>query len=234
MQPYIFPYIGYFQLISAADHFIFFDDVNYIQRGWINRNRILVNETSYLFTIPLENASQNTLIKDIKLFQNNRSIDKLLKTIYFSYKKAPFFSKIYPLLESFFKSPYSNIVEFNIASIKLVYDYIGGQFSYSLSSTLTYNRTTSGIYKIVSIANYFGAKNYINPPGAGEMYVKKIHIFEAEDIKLKILKIPTVKYKQYKPNFISHLSIIDILMFNSIEDIHHMIQDINFKIVWQK
>jgi len=64
MQPYVFPFIGYFQLISAVDKFVLYDDVNYINRGWINRNNLLVNGVPYLFSIPLKHASQNRLIND--------------------------------------------------------------------------------------------------------------------------------------------------------------------------
>ena len=86
MQPYLFPYIGYFQLIKSVDNFVFFDDVNYINKGWVNRNRILNDQ---IFTLPLINASQNRLIKDIEIFDPVSSKNKLLKNIFHSYKKAP-------------------------------------------------------------------------------------------------------------------------------------------------
>ena len=81
MQPYFFPYLGYFQLIHAADVFVIFDDVNYINKGWINRNNILVNGKTNLITLPLKEANQNKLIKDVELFDDSRNIEKLLKTI---------------------------------------------------------------------------------------------------------------------------------------------------------
>ena len=99
MQPYFFPYIGYFQLINAVDKFIIYDDVNYIKKGWINRNNILVNNSPNLIQVPLIAASQNRLIKDILVVDENNWKDKLLKTIYFNYKKAPFFDQIFSLLE---------------------------------------------------------------------------------------------------------------------------------------
>ena len=67
MQPYFFPYIGYFQLINAVDKFIIYDDVNYINRGWINRNQVLINGKESYITVPLKDASQNKLIKDITI-----------------------------------------------------------------------------------------------------------------------------------------------------------------------
>ena len=91
MQPYFFPYIGYFQLISAVDIFVVYDDVNYINKGWINRNHILVNGQAKLITIPLIQASQNKHISEIELFGDLKWKDKLLKTIEFNYKKASYF-----------------------------------------------------------------------------------------------------------------------------------------------
>ncbi|MEO8664089.1 MAG: WbqC family protein, partial [Ignavibacteria bacterium] len=92
MQPYVFPYIGYFQLINAVDKFVLFDDVSFIKKGWINRNRILVNKQEYTFTIPLKKASQNKLIKDIEISEENNWRDKFLKTIEKSYCNASFTS----------------------------------------------------------------------------------------------------------------------------------------------
>jgi hypothetical protein len=96
MQPYIFPYIGYFQLIKAVDKFVIYDDVNFINRGWINRNRILVNGKDSLFTIPLKEASQNKLINDIDVNWDDAWKSKWLKTLEQSYKKAPIFNKCCP------------------------------------------------------------------------------------------------------------------------------------------
>ena len=90
MQPYFMPYIGYLQLMNAVDKFVLYDDVNYINKGWINRNRILVNGQAYLFTIPLKEASQNRLINEIYLSNDPKWKGKLLKTIEQGYKKAPF------------------------------------------------------------------------------------------------------------------------------------------------
>ena len=100
MQPYFFPYIGYFQLISAVDIFVVYDDVNYINKGWINRNHILVNGQAKLITIPLIQASQNKHISEIELFGDLKWKDKLLKTIEFNYKKASYFKDVYLLIES--------------------------------------------------------------------------------------------------------------------------------------
>ena len=78
MQPYLFPYIGYWQLIHAVDTFVIFDDVNYIKKGYINRNNILVNGQKQTFTLELMSASQNKLINDIDIGNN---IEKVMESI---------------------------------------------------------------------------------------------------------------------------------------------------------
>ena len=96
MQPYVFPFIGYFQLINSVDHFVFYDDVNFMKKGWINRNRIVINKNDFQFTISLEKISQFRKIKEIKVLSDN----KLLKRIEQAYKKAPYFDEVYPLLKN--------------------------------------------------------------------------------------------------------------------------------------
>jgi len=99
MQPYLFPYIGYFQLVEAVDYFVILDEVNFIKRGWINRNRILISNKEHTFTLPLQKASQNKLIKELELFKPDSSKEKLLTTIRHAYSKAPEFEGVFPVLE---------------------------------------------------------------------------------------------------------------------------------------
>src|ERR1051325_10810193 len=114
MQPYLFPYIGYFQLINAADKFVILDDVNYINCGWINRNRILINGIDKLFTLPLKDASQNKSINAIEILADNPLKDKLLKTLELSYKKAPYFQVVFPLIQKIILNEERNLSAFRI------------------------------------------------------------------------------------------------------------------------
>src|SRR5436190_18446705 len=100
MQPYIFPYIGYFQLIHAVDIFVFYDDVHFINKGWINRNRLLVNGKEFLFTVPCRDASQNRLIMEVEVMDDPKFTKRLLSTVQMGYGKAPYFTGVYPLIES--------------------------------------------------------------------------------------------------------------------------------------
>ena len=141
MQPYIFPYIGYFQLVYATDVFVFYDDVNFINRGWINRNRILLNGKEQLFTIPCKDASQNKLIKDIEVLHDPKSMQKTLATIQAAYKKAPFFADVYPLMENIFGVQYEiSISQLAIDSVISVCDYLGVIRKFKISSEEYHNQ----------------------------------------------------------------------------------------------
>src|SRR4051812_4492478 len=99
MQPYLLPYIGYFQLIAAVDRFLFLDDVNYINRGWINRNRILLGGKDHLFTLNLKEVSQNKKINEIEIAKDERWTAKFLRTVESAYRKAPHYSAVMPILQ---------------------------------------------------------------------------------------------------------------------------------------
>src|SRR5690606_15895344 len=124
MQPYIFPYIGYFSLIQAAELFVFYDDVNYINKGWINRNRILLNGKDHMITIPCKDASQNKLIMDVDQGLDEKSRKKLMSTIQAAYSKAPFYNKVKGLVEDVLYSDTKTISDLAIYSVERSCNYI--------------------------------------------------------------------------------------------------------------
>ena len=82
MQPYFFPYIGYFQLIKSVDEFVIYDNIQYTKKGWINRNRILVNGTDYLISLPLKKDSDYLNVVDRQLAESwEKDRTKLLTLI---------------------------------------------------------------------------------------------------------------------------------------------------------
>ena len=218
MQPYIFPYIGYFQLIHAADIFVFYDDVNYINRGWINRNRILLNGKDQLFTIPCKEASQNKLIKDIEVLADKKALQKMLATMQVAYKKAPFFADVYPVIEKVFNvNEGDTISEMAIASVADVCKYLSINKIFKKSSEEYNNRELKKADRLIDICHLEGISNYVNPPGGREIYTKEY--YGAKDVDLEFLISERVDYEQFDNEFVPWLSIIDILMFNSKEDI---------------
>lgn len=209
-QPYLFPYIGYFQLINAADKFVFYDDVNFIKNGWINRNLILINGNEQYFIIPLIKASQNKLINEIE-FVDIRP--KLLKTIYNAYRKAPHFREVWPLIEDVFDLPTSLISELAIKSVTEVSNYLEIPVNFEKASvhypeTRIY-RKAERIFKICEKNN---ARVYINAIGGINLYSKEQ--FKERGIDLYFIKSEKLDYNHFDYLANSCLSIIDVLMFN--------------------
>lgn len=217
MQPYFFPYIGYFQLIYSVDTFIFYDDVNYIQRGWINRNRILINGAATYFTVPLTNGSQNNLISEVTISNNNKWQEKTLKSIQMAYTKAPFFKEVYPMLQD---TIYSNEISISELAKKSIYNtlsYLDFSSTIIHSSSIYKNQNLKGEDRIIDICIQQSADQYINPIGGRELYNPLI--FKKNNIKLNFIKPKDTIYSQFKNNFQPWLSIIDVIMFNSKDNV---------------
>jgi hypothetical protein len=213
MQPYLFPYIGYFQLINAVDKFILYDDVNFITRGWINRNKILIDGKAYLFTIPLSGASQNKLINEINLVEDGKWKLKFFKTIEINYKKAPFFETVSPLIHEIIESPFQKIAELIVYSLKLINEYLGIK-TLIVSSSVYKNIQLKGQTRILDICRRENADKYINLIGGMELYSQEA--FKENNIELSFIKPLSFQYNQFNMEFVPWLSIIDILMFNSV------------------
>ncbi|MBO9636811.1 MAG: WbqC family protein, partial [Siphonobacter aquaeclarae] len=170
MQPYLFPYIGYFQLLKTVDKFVLYDDVAFINRGWINRNKVLVNGKEQLFTIPLREASQNKKILEIDIDDTQKWRDKLLKTLQQSYKKAPQYAAVYPVIEEILQTPATRIADLIAVSITLLANYLSISTEIVPSSTIYANQHLKGPERILDICLQEGASEYINPIGGMELY----------------------------------------------------------------
>lgn len=224
MQPYLFPYIGYFQLIAAVDKFVIYDDVNFIKGGWINRNNVLINKKSTLFTVPLDKASPFLLINETRInlkFYDNWKI-KFLRSIEQSYKKSEFFSDVYPLVEKILDNQESDLIcKLALRSIKIICSYLQIQTEIVDTSEIYINKKLSGQVRVLDICKVEKATHYINPIGGIQLYSK--NIFNNNNVVLNFIKAKPICYKQFENEFQSWLSIIDILMFNSVEDIKEML-----------
>ena len=213
MQPYVFPYIGYFHLIESADKIVFYDDVNYLKRGWINRNKILVNNAEYLFTFPVVKASQNKLINEIVPLADDKFKDKFLSLIAVSYKKAPYYNEVKDLVSKVLHQNSLNAADLAINSIVEVYGYLNRELNWTKSSTCS--GETKGMDKaerLIRITTDLGYKKYINAIGGQEIYSKEY--FRNRGVQLNFVQSNKIEYKQFNQDFIPWLSIIDILMFN--------------------
>ena len=218
MQPYFMPYIGYWQLMAAVDTYVIYDDVNYIKKGWINRNNILVNNDKQMFTIALNGASQNKLINEITIADD---FTKLRKTIHMAYHKAPYYNDVMALLDKIYSYQSSNLADFIANSIELVCQYLDIQTKIIMSSDIEKDNSLKGQDKILEICKLLNADTYYNAIGGQELYDKSV--FEKENIKLCFLKSDIPEYSQYKNAFVPGLSIIDVLMFNNPIQVKQML-----------
>ena len=221
MQPYFFPYIGYFQLINSVDKFVILDDVNYIKKGWINRNYILVNSKPCLFTIPLVKPSQNKLINETEIAFESNWKKKFLKTIETGYAKAPFFQEVFDMLAVLMDSREKNLSKFILLSQKKVIKYLGLKTQIIESSVTYSNSHLKGEQRITDICRKENSSVYINLPGGTDLYSK--NNFNNEGIDLYFIKSDRIEYRQFKNEFAPSLSMIDVMMFNSKESINQFL-----------
>jgi hypothetical protein len=214
MQPYLFPYIGYFQLIKSVDKFVVYDDVNYIKQGWINRNRILLNNKDFLLGLNLEGASSFKLINEINVGSNTV---KILKTIEQAYLKAPFYLEIFPLVQSILLQKEQNLARYIYNQLSWLCQYLDIKTEFVFSSTIDKDNALRGQDKVISICKKLGGHTYVNSSGGQDLY-SKID-FSRHQLDLLFVKSRMISYPQYNNEFIPWLSIIDVLMFNSKDQV---------------
>ena len=223
MQPYLFPYIGYFQLINIVDEYIVYDNIQFSKKGWINRNRILVNGKDDYITLPLKKASDYSNINDRNLSDDwNTERKKILNRITESYRKAPQFLIVFPLIEKILMYDDRNLFHFNFHSLEQIMTYLEIKTPLIISSTIAVDEQLKSEKKVMALCKARNASTYINPIGGLELYNKDD--FKKEGIELKFLKAYNIQYPQYNNEFVPFLSIIDVMMFNTKEIVQQHIQ----------
>lgn len=224
MQPYLFPYLGYFQLIQACDKFVIHDDVQYIRQGWVNRNRILVHGKEYLFTFSVTHDDYSKAINQryyTGAFETE--VRKLLRNIDQSYSKSPGFDSIRALLVRILTASERNVSKFNILSIQAICQYLGIDTEILVSSDLSYEKSLTAESRVLAINQLLGSTHYINPVGGLELYSKEA--FLRSGVQLSFLQ-PTLRpYQQPTSDFYPGLSVIDTMMNCSRDDVRDMLGD---------
>jgi len=224
MQPYFLPYIGYFQLMNAVDEFVVYDNIEYTKKGWINRNRILVNGKDNYITIPIKKDSDYVKVVDRYLAETwvTERI-KLINRIVESYRKAPEFENVFPLVKRCIMFEEANLFKFIYNSLIMLKDFLEIQTSIIISSSIPINHNTKAEKKIIEICKARKADRYINPIGGLNLYDKKI--FNSENIELSFIKSSEITYNQFNNDFVPWLSIIDVMMFNEKERITRFLNE---------
>ena len=228
VQPYSFPYIGYFQLIKAVDVFVFYDDVHFIKTGWINRNNILVNGNSSLFTIPLVKPSQNSLINEIGLSIDDKWRSTFYKKLSHSYGKAPYFREVMALIQPLLDMEYNNIAQLAIESVMSISNYLGLNTEFKVSSEhFNESRGMDRADRLIEITKSLRGDIYVNPTGGNDLYSQAY--FKSKSIELKFIEGDSFVYQQFNGSFIDRLSIIDTLMFNTKSFVLEMLGNYKLK-----
>jgi hypothetical protein len=232
MQPYFMPYLGYISLIKHTDRFILFDTVQFIRHGWIERNRILKQNGGWSYIqVPLvKNDGRDTLIKDILINNKEKWQDKILAQLQHYKKKAPYYFNTINLLNEIFSIECKDIVTLNEISLNKICEYLGIKRKMEVFSKMnlkidTVNAPDEWALNICKAID--GVDEYINPPGGQSFFDKSK--YDKENIKLRFQEIELTPYNQKQEIFEPGLSIIDVMMFNSVEEINIMLD--NYKLI---
>ncbi len=227
MQPYFLPYIGYFQLIAAVDLFIVYDNIKYTKKGWINRNRLLQNDKDVMFSLPLKKDSDSLNVCERELAADfNRH--KLLHQFKNAYRHAPYFAQTFPLIEQVVAYDQSNLFDFLHHSIVKVCEHLGITTKIEISSSINIDHALKNQDKVVALCEAVSASVYVNTIGGIDLYSKET--FHDKGFALKFIQSKPFDYRQFDSVFVPWLSIIDVMMFNTLETVQICIST-NFELI---
>lgn len=227
MQPYFFPYIGYFQLIAAVDLFIVYDNIKYTKKGWISRNRMLQNGKDVMFSLSLKNDSDYLDVCERELSADfNR--DKLLNQLNGAYRRAPYFAQTFPLVENIVRYEDMNLFRFLHHSIVKTCEHLGIATEIRISSDIAIDHELKNQDKVLALCEAVSASTYVNAIGGMELYSKEV--FQEKGIDLRFIHSLPFEYPQFGDAFVPWLSIIDVMMFNPLDTIRTCIST-NYKLI---
>lgn len=221
MQPYFLPYIGYFQLIQSADVFILYDNIKYTKKGWINRNRMLSNGKDVVFSLPLKGASDALDVREREL-ATDFDPQKLLNQMAGAYRRAPYFSEVFPWLEEVLRHQDHNLYAFLYHSVVATCRYLDITTEIRRSSDVAADHGLKGQERVLALCDAVGASVYINAIGGVELYSREE--FQRRGITLRFIKSRPFEYGQFGGEFIPWLSIVDVLMFNPLAHVQERVR----------
>jgi hypothetical protein len=226
MQPYWFPYIGYWQLLNHADAFVLYDNIQYTKKGWVNRNRFLLNGKDEVFSIALNADSSE---RDIVERSISPAFDrqKLVRRLEAAYAKAPCCKEVLPELQHWIGAPENNLFQYIRTTIEGVCRYLDIKTKIVISSQVEVGERLQGADRVLALCRRLEADQYINPIGGLELYQKSD--FAQHGVQLSFLRSRPIPYAQFAPDFVPWLSIIDVLMFNPRERVRSMLLDFDLE-----
>lgn len=227
MQPYFLPYIGYFQLMAAVDLFIVYDNIKYTKKGWINRNRMLLNGSDAMFSLPLKKDSDT-----LDVVQRELAADfdctKLLNQFKGAYGRAPYFVQTLPLLERIVRFDDVNLFRYIHHSLTRMCEHLDIKTEIRISSEIAIDHDLKSQDKVLALCQAVGADSYINAIGGMELYVKDD--LRAHGIELNFIKSKPFEYPQFGVPFVPWLSIVDVLMFNPLDSVRKCVNT-NYELI---
>ena len=227
MQPYFLPYIGYFQLVAAVDLFIVYDNIKYTKKGWFNRNRMLQNGTDMTFSLPLKSDSDYLDVCD-RALAVDFDRDKLLNQFMGAYRRAPYFSATFPVLEQIVQYQDTNLFRFLHHSIAMSCKHLGITTEFKISSDIAIDHKLKNQEKVLALCEAVGATAYLNTVGGMHLYSKEG--FQERGIDLKFIQSKPFEYPQFGSAFVPWLSIIDVMMFNPLDTVQTCIST-NYELI---
>lgn len=217
-QPFIFPYITYFQLMKHADVFMIADDFNY-NKAWTNRNNLLLDGKAYMFHLEVRGASQNKLVSEVRAADDQF---KLLRTIEVNYRKAPFFQDIFPMVEEILNYEDKNLARYIGNSLLKIADYLHFDTKFIYSSEIEGKDDSLRFQdRVLNLCSVLKVTEYVNLGARTPLYSKEV--FKEHGIDLYYIQSRPIEYQQFDQPFVSNLSMIDVLMFNSVEQINELL-----------
>lgn len=213
MQPYFFPYFGYFSLINSVDKFVLYDNVKYTKKGWINRNRLIFNNKISTFSVPLKKSSDFLSIKEKNVSCDKNSIKhigKSLNQIETNYKKEKFFDVVFPIIEKAYSYKSNNLFDFLHHSLNQVLSFLGIETEIIVSSELLVDEKLKKQEKVISICKELNCSIYVNPIGGLNLYNSEDFI--KKGIELKFFSSTNIFSDKNRINNDEYLSILDLMM----------------------
>jgi hypothetical protein len=225
MQPYFFPYLGYFDLLHNVDLFIFYDTVQFIKQGWINRNRILhPNKTGWHYiSVPLDRASfhssYRTPIRDVNVLNAKPWKPHILGQLQHYEKAAPFADETISFVRECLDGEEASISRLDVQILEKCTKLLKIDFQHHFCSELDIDldAASNPEDRILDICEYLGAREYVNLPGGVDLYHREA--FDSRNIRLTFRNLPTFVYPTTPYVFEPNLSVIDLLMWNQPEAI---------------
>jgi WbqC-like protein family len=203
-------------LIAAVDLFIVYDNIKYTKKGWINRNRMLQNGKDVMFSLPLKKDSDILDVRERELAADFKR-DKLLNQFKGAYQRAPYFAQTFPLLEQIVRYEDTNLFRFLHHSLLKTCEHLAITTEIRISSSIAIDHDLKSQDKVLALCDAVGASTYVNASGGMELYSRET--FQGKGVNLKFIQPKPFEYAQFGEAFVPWLSIIDVMMFNSREQI---------------